>query len=290
MSIAALKKAGVRFNLDYQYKKKVKNLKLELAPEQWVRIVDKEREDSYLPMCCGNLSAARDILISVLREGCWIDTDDLATVYRYVIGHDGWEAHRKGKGPKDDPFTLIAWLHQQTKNLIPSQGLPPLPRDPNDVWDVIRSLSRGTQFLDIQRMFEERNPPDEEKVNERGVLYVWWKDKEGGLTHGRPKKDWELDRVKHKSELIQALQLMAPAVRTLYTKLQDLDPGPLEGYAMVDTEEPHKIAEIGRGWAIYPDKAGAEENCKEWKKYYPKTETRVRRCRVSLANGIEWLR
>lgn len=40
-----------------------------LTDTEWMQLIDAEREDSALPRCCANISALRDVVIYVARNG-----------------------------------------------------------------------------------------------------------------------------------------------------------------------------------------------------------------------------
>ena len=42
---------------------------LGLTDDEWIRLIDGDSEDSLLQVCCANISALRDQLISMLRGG-----------------------------------------------------------------------------------------------------------------------------------------------------------------------------------------------------------------------------
>jgi hypothetical protein len=42
---------------------------LNLSDTEWVSLIDGNSYDSGLPICCANISALRDVLVSILRNG-----------------------------------------------------------------------------------------------------------------------------------------------------------------------------------------------------------------------------
>lgn len=49
--------------------KKEKEIKLELTDAEWISLLDGTSDNSSLPTCCANISALRDELIHILRNG-----------------------------------------------------------------------------------------------------------------------------------------------------------------------------------------------------------------------------
>lgn len=60
---------------------------LNLTPEQWVGLLDKE--GAWLPICCGSISAARDVLTTCLRESGRFRRSDAITIICEIADHDG---------------------------------------------------------------------------------------------------------------------------------------------------------------------------------------------------------
>src|SRR4051812_19523177 len=63
---------------------------LPLSGDQWMSMAQRGGPD-YIGGCCGNLSAAQDIMNGVFRDDGWIDGNDFLTIGQYVGGHDGFE-------------------------------------------------------------------------------------------------------------------------------------------------------------------------------------------------------
>ncbi len=69
-------------------------MKIELTDSEWISLLDGNAEDSGLPICCANISALRDQLVSIVRDGRNSDImkweiDDLKQKIKWVIdGHD----------------------------------------------------------------------------------------------------------------------------------------------------------------------------------------------------------
>lgn len=60
---------------------------INLTSEQWVGLIDKN--GAWLPVCCASISAARDVLVTALREGGDLDADGARTILCEVADHDG---------------------------------------------------------------------------------------------------------------------------------------------------------------------------------------------------------
>lgn len=57
-----------------------------LTDTEWMQLIDSAREDSALPGCCANISALRDVIITVARNGGVLDPFLQADVERVY----GW--------------------------------------------------------------------------------------------------------------------------------------------------------------------------------------------------------
>jgi len=81
------------------------------------------------------------------------------------------------------------------------------------------------------------------------------------------------------------LATIQSAVRTLYLKLNDLYKGPVEGFAVVDSN--NKLAYTQRGLSIFKDKKTAQNMCNEWNKNKKKPIYKIEKARVSMEDGFQ---
>jgi hypothetical protein len=67
---------------------------LNLTDSEWVKLIDGNSDDSELPVCCANVSALRDALMRIVRNGrsSPISAFDLPELRKtlgwYCSGHD----------------------------------------------------------------------------------------------------------------------------------------------------------------------------------------------------------
>lgn len=252
---------------------KVESVRLPFTPSQWVGIINKEGE--WLPMCCGNLSAARDIFVSALRENGWIGSSAMVDIVELVGTHDGFDVILKDKKKRKkavssgDPIALFFDIWDNVKDRL-SQDMPIQTLDVNDWKDASRILEAGTMSLRFKLMFSPVSAND-------------YSDPEAG------RKASERDAFHTKLFKIQELKNLIPAVRTLYAELPKLAPGVLDGFAIAD-KKTGEIAESRAGLAIYQTKSDAEEVLSIWSKQTKARENtlRIRPVRVSIEKGVEF--
>lgn len=65
---------------------------IKLSDKEWMSLLDGDAKDSALPTCCANVSALRDTLAQIVRQGrdkplMLFDLDDLKQRLKWV--HDG---------------------------------------------------------------------------------------------------------------------------------------------------------------------------------------------------------
>lgn len=51
-------------------------MKINLTDSEWISLLDGEIEGSQLPRCCANISALRDVFMSIVRDGRNDDIQD----------------------------------------------------------------------------------------------------------------------------------------------------------------------------------------------------------------------
>lgn len=86
---------------------------LRLTPEQWVELINGDGK--WLQICCANVSAIRDALISTLRNGGFMTQDMANQILANFRGHGGIEEAfipptdgSKWVAPEGSPWSTIA--------------------------------------------------------------------------------------------------------------------------------------------------------------------------------------
>jgi hypothetical protein len=285
---AVLKRLNVEFRQTEEWRDKppprrphalpfFKGIKLPFTPEEWCDLMMNEGR-YYVGGCCGTSSAVQDILGQVFRfETGWMDVEKLAEVAMLQVSH-GERKERpnfKDLGDLDaaikkwtelDPWQKLAVLWHLIKDCyVPKVPSAP-PHDLPPVEDAIDVLQTGLQALSIHRMFVREETPASQDRTER----------------------------------LMALYRLLPAIRTLHDKIGELDPGPLEGYALIDREQGGKVAENGYGLCVYWTRAEAEKMLESWRSEDSEHKVKkdrkpiderigIRPVRVSSEKGLEFL-
>lgn len=118
-------------------------------------------------------------------------------------------------------------------------------------------------------------------------------------------RTWETKTTDEANQTMR-LRRFVPAFKTVYDRVKELAPDPIEGWALVDLEKGEgEVAENGLGYCVYATKAEAERLLEQWRESQNQhedecctprklrepidTRIKIRAVRVSLDNGIEFL-
>jgi len=142
MSYEDLSKHGVEIRKnEFGEGDRVRYVRLDWPAEWWADVLNKHGE--FLPMCCANLSAIRDNLTTALREGGWIECEDLAECLAYMGGH-GWDDYLQDNGcpmpdPIEDPMLDLIWKWRLVED-VAHLTIRPRPLDPTNLKDAVRAV------------------------------------------------------------------------------------------------------------------------------------------------------
>ncbi len=225
------------------------------------------KEGEYLPSCCAEISRIRDILQDACREDHSISVEDFYEAV-FLARHHGWNEK------DEDPIARMIVLWERIKDDVRDRSghLSAKTDDPKDALEVLYQ-SAGTICWD--ELFSKRD-----RI-----------------------KDTVFDSHKNRGYALATIQ---SAVRTLFYKLKELDPGPIEGYGVV--REDGEIGQSRSGLAVYRTPEFAQEVCDRWNKTEQtdwqerdKRRTKrkgvkkapyvysVKKVRVSMERGVEYL-
>lgn len=254
-----------------------KSVRLPFTPEEWCRLM-MSGGDCYIGGCCGTSSAMQDILARVFRfDSGWMDTEKLAELAMLYVGHGERKERPNFKAlgnrdaaiknwPRLDPWAKLAFLWHMVKDChvpkVPSAPPPELP----PVENAIDILQQGLYALNFHGFFAPEDAPASQTQADR----------------------------------LMTLYRLLPALRTLSGKIGELNPGPLEGYALIDKEGGGEVAVNGYGHCVYRTRDEAEAMLKTWRaeddEHKLKEERKpideqigIRQVRVSMEKGIEFL-
>lgn len=254
-----------------------RSIRLPFTPEEWCGLMMSEG-GSYIGGCCGTSSAVQDILAGVFRfDSGWMDTEKLAEVAMLLVGHGERDERPNFKAlgnhdaavknwPSLDPWAKLAVLWHLVKDChvpkVPSAPPPELP----PVENAISVLAQGLCALNFHGFFVPEDAPASQTQTDR----------------------------------LMTLYRLLPALLTLSGKIGELNPGPLEGYALTDKGRGGEVAVNGYGHCVYRTKAEAEAVLETWRAdddvHESKEERKpidgrigIRPVRVSMEKGIELL-
>jgi len=258
MSYEDLSKHGVEIRKnEFGEGDRVRYVRLDWPAEWWADVLNKHGE--FLPMCCANLSAIRDNLTTALREGGWIECEDLAECLAYMGGH-GWDDYLQDNGcpmpdPIEDPMLDLIWKWRLVED-VAHLTIRPRPLDPTNLKDAVRAV--------------------------HGFAWKLWQD---ALFANGPDA---CPNLQNKAERRIVLSRFIPAIRTLYHHLQEKDLGEAEGIALVLRDRPDEPIETIGGPAIYRDMQDAAQAIHHWPDEIA-DNLQSRPVRVTLEEGLEFL-
>jgi hypothetical protein len=252
---------------------------LPFAPKEWCELMMSEGR-YYVGGCCGTMSATQDILAHSFRlESGWMDIEKLEEIAELSVSHGDGDRDEKPnfKTPGDldiavnkwtalDPWQKMAVIWHLVKGCyVPGKPNAPRPNPP-PIDHAIGTLWRGLQLLSYHRVFAQDGAAESQKRADR----------------------------------LLALHRLLPALRTLNEGIGGLDPGPFEGYALIDKEGGGGVAENRYGLCIFLTRAEPEKLLEAWRAHDAEQRVRVGRkpidericirpVRVSSERGIEFL-
>ncbi len=254
------------------------NIHLPLNPSEWCSLVMREGE-YYIGGCCGTTSYVQDIISHAFRFGSgWIEVSMLANIAEAMIGHEeGDPPNFKDGGDLDkaiehfsmlDPWEKIATLWHLVKDYYVPEYSIVQPEDASEPRKAVQTLEHGLNYLSWHWVFERPSDDIHSMQNNVGETLV--------------------------------LHRILPALKMLYERIKELDLGPFEGYALCD-KDTGVIAENGYGLCIFSCAQDAEKLMEQWRSKWALREDKrenekpvddmfqIRRVRVSMENGIEFL-
>lgn len=243
---------------------RIEHLWLPFTPVQWVDVANKESR--WLSACCGDISAVRDTLISALCEGGQIWAAELRDLVATLAAHDGFE-ELSVTTPQAWVTAAARWAEHDPDNPFLALG---------HIWFAVRD-ELATPVEPKHHELDPRAPEDALQILATESAALSWalciRD-EGPL-----KLCQEAERTLSVARLLGALP-------TLVTRLHELAPPCFEGLAVIETA-------TGKLWgrsanvfatALQVLHVFASGNPKREAKF--RAEAEVRRCRVSLAEGV----
>ncbi len=137
---------------DYGAEGRVTSVRPTWTPDEWFRVI--AREGDVIPICCGNISAARDRLISAIADDGWISAMSLVDIVANLSSHDGFEGlfedpETYEKSNPGDLLLNLAYAWRNTKDRLgefasdqPRRQVSPLEQ----AWSDLSSMSLYMSF------------------------------------------------------------------------------------------------------------------------------------------------
>lgn len=284
-----LEKLDVPFACKYEWSEGVEKklplfdtIYLQFTPEEWCRLCMKEG-DLYVGGCCGATSAVQDIISHVFRfESGRMSMWDLARLAQLWIDHDEGpqKPNFKDAGDLDvhiwnwsalDPWAKMAVLWHLTKEYyVPEEPHGQSPQRP-EVEKAVYDLARGMVYISHSLMNPDpRNIPPVSQKN---------------------------------ASRLMTLYRVLPALKTVWEHVQELNPGPLDGYALLDKERGGgEIASNWHGLCVFETYEEASKLMDQWRTHESASERErnrqekpidermeIGRVRISVEKGLEYL-
>lgn len=272
---------GVEYCQAYEYVDRdqkdvdlISRVLLPFTTDEWCAMCMREGPH-YIGGCCGNSSAAQDIMNAVFREGGWIEGRELERVAQLVAGHDpSGPFGDNGKADllwkegcaQADPWKKAAAIWHMVKLDI-QREVPTGPgKHRSELESAIHTLSNGMDYMTYERFMT------------------------------RQEEDGSLDSQGKARRLIELARVL-PALRIVHDRIRELDVGPFLGFALWDKVR-ESVATNRMGLCLYETQAEVDAILTIWrdqeKRYTVKKGPsvdeviQVRPVRITLERGLEF--
>lgn len=232
---------------------RIYGIQIPLTPEEWMSLVMAEGR-YYVGGCCAQSSATQDLVLYLFRfESGFAKMDTLSEIARQCIRHDG-EEHSK--------FHEFSGLESFLAQPLGS-------RDPWDVLAAVWVLSRNHFVPKTPEALGPRYTPMEKAIQavERSLRTLSWE-------HLFQNSQSEFQK---KTNRAQTLLQLVPAMRFILSHLDQLDEGPVTGFAIIDRKiGPNAIASATNGGLlILPTQEEAVRVLEEARKVYDEAKEAI---------------
>jgi hypothetical protein len=248
---------GVDIYPDYSQCGKIASVRIPFTSEEWADVLNKEGEHLGTDI---SLSADISRIRNILHDACQND--------HYIEVEELYEA------------TYLAEHHGFVKDESPIGRMMSL-------WDKIE---KDVRTRNQSASADTENPAHALEILYRCAGVICWDD---AYSREGETKDVAFDRHMNRN---YGLATIAAAVRTLFFKLKDLNPGPIEGYGLV--REDGEIGHSHRGLAIFRTKEMAKKVCDRWNKDEAEERKgkkqvvhvfKVKKVKVCMEHGVQIL-
>ncbi len=253
---------------------------LPLTAEEWCELCMREGS-AYMGGCCGTMSYMQDTVSSWFRfESGWVEVRELAEVAEDFISH----------GDED-------WWNKSEDDIVDAKT----KWKSIDIWDKISIVwAIVKDYYSPRKLAAPRQdkPHPEEAVHLlSSALYSmsWDHITDGGI---------EKASSQAQGNYIFKLTKVLPAIKILYEQIEELNIGPLEGFALIEKDKGEDAICTNRlGYCIYKTMDEVQNILDLWEQQRAEYESPerdnsvkklvqdeyvVRPVKISLENGIEF--
>jgi hypothetical protein len=302
-----LKALGVEYRQEHEYRpekppRKAYPLRLfstvkpPFTPHEWLALCVKEGQ-FYVGGCCGNMSAVQDEVSYVLRfDSGWFDCKKkLEGVVEAMAVHDGGELFKALPAPLDK---CVRDARSSLRKIAKSRRLGKKAYDPWKllalIWHIVKDFYAPERPHPEARVTNTTRSALDDAVSDLG-RHLYSISIEHAFS-GAAGKDG--DEVRNHANCLVRLARILPALKTLNEHIDRLDPGPIEGFALVRRASPDDVLVNGRGLCVFGTEDEAQKLIKLWVQEDEEYESEgpkqkaedfaIRKVKVTKEKGVEF--
>jgi len=283
MSIEELDKLGIEYTRNLTYEAPppehtrtegpwVTSVRLPLLPEEWCQLCTDDGE-WYQGGCCAQLSYFQDSLNSWFRRSGQVSTGELVSTLESVYSHEGLEMFNEERWKEGQGHPLTWTLSPLYKVAVVYHAVKDVATPDFDDRNI-RGTDLGSPEACTRALFNAAY------VLDTHLLYTHF----GCTAENKAQTD--------ANTLVRTHRFYVPLLR-VHELLTTNPPPSMDAYAVVDHKGECTVN--GRGLVLLETEQKANEMLEFWKRDAPQgvleslNKMRVRPCRVSVTDGIQWL-
>jgi hypothetical protein len=256
---------------------------LPLTPDEWGTLCQRDGE-AYIGGCCSALSSVQDQMQGIYRDNGYVTCQHLDEIVQTLRQHDG------------DDFPLAPDISlDHVVNTARTEWVDYSP------WLKIIFTWRLTEGCFTMAQPDSFGPHTAPLDRAMGVLahslrYLklsrFFHGADGDMTTST-------SEIQGQASNMLATARLLPALKTLNQHIDELKLPPIEGFVLVNSNNPSEVLHNGFGHCFYLNEADIHELVESWRKSKeehqdevtkPKFETLGwRRARISVEKGVEFL-
>ena len=222
---------GVMVQADNGQPDRICDVAIPLSDKEWSDMLDIGGK--YLEACCANISRARDLIGNARRNSGMIEAEQLREVAHLLSSHD--DVRRM---PAKHPVRRIVELEKRVRKELRVPGKPNASHLDKPL-DCVGMVAKGMLELDMNDLFGNHG--------ETPTLGMY-RDEKCFKEALRIRQE---SIMRHNISRLEILARVIPPLKTLYEKILEIAPAPIDAYAVIRADG--AIAETTFGYAIYMD-------------------------------------